>query len=167
MDSSSGFPATRRLIKELSDYRADPNPCLELLEPVSEDDLLHWHALLKGVENTPYEGGKWRIDIKIPANYPYSPPIMTFLTGICHPNVHLKTGEICLDLLKTNWSPAYTISMTLTAIHQLLQSPEPDSPLNVDAAAVLRTGDNVGYESLVRLWGVLHAGKPASFNMVG
>lgn len=68
---------------------------------------------------------------------------------------------MCLDLLKSAaWSPAYTISSTLSAIHQLLTTPEPDSPLNVDAAAVLRSGDHVGYESLVRLWSVMYAGRP-------
>jgi len=57
------------------------------------------------------------------------------------------------------WSPVYTINATLTAISHLLTQPEPDSPLNVDVAAVLRHGDKVGYESLVRVWGVLFAGK--------
>lgn len=75
-----------------------------------------------------------------------------------------QTGEICLDVLKEAWTPVYTISQTLTTIHQLLTSPEPDSPLNVDAAAVLRNGDVVGYESLVRLWSVLYAGKPSTFS---
>ena len=64
---------------------------------------------------------------------------------------------MCLDLLKQNWSAAYTLTKTLTAIHSLLTSPEPDSPLNVDAAALLRAGDVVGYESLVRVWVVRFA----------
>ena len=63
-----------------------------------------------------------------------------------------QTGEICLDLLKTSWSPAYTITQTLTSIHQLLTDPEPDSPLNVDIASLLRQGDRVGAESLVRYY---------------
>lgn len=74
-----------------------------------------------------------------------------------------QTGEICLDVFKEAWTPVYTISQTLTTVHQLLTSPEPGSPLNVDAAAVLRNGDVVGYESLVRLWSVLYAGKPSTF----
>jgi len=85
---------------------------------------------------------------------------MVFLTPCCHPNVNPKTGEICLDLLRgTAWTPAYTISSTLTAVRNLLQQPEPDSPLNVDVAKVLKNGDVVGYESLVRVWGVMFAGK--------
>ncbi|MCJ1470660.1 hypothetical protein MMC07_009306 [Pseudocyphellaria aurata] len=61
-----------------------------------------------------------------------------------------RTGEICLDLLKTSWTPAYTMVSTLEAVHQLLAYPEVDSPLNVEVAALLRNGDGVGAESLVR-----------------
>lgn len=79
---------------------------------------------------------------------------MRFITPICHPNVDFKTGEICLDLLKTSWTPAYTISTTMTSIHQLLTSAEPDSPLNIDVAQLFRTGDEVGARSLIRWYTV-------------
>lgn len=64
--------------------------------------------------------------------------------------VLLKTGEICLDLLKSSWTGAYTISSTMSAIHHLLTYPEADSPLNVDVAALFRTGDLIGAEGLIR-----------------
>jgi peroxin-4 len=75
-----------------------------------------------------------------------------FVTRICHPNVDFKTGEICLDLLKTEWTPAYTISTTMTSIHQLLTSAEPDSPLNIDIAQLFRQGDHVGAQALIRFY---------------
>jgi peroxin-4 len=96
--------------------------------------------------------GLWLLDINIPPNYPHSPPAITFSTPICHPNVHFKTGEICLDLLKTAWLPSYTVSSTVTAVQQLLTSAEPDSPLNVDIAQMFRQGDWVGAESLIRFY---------------
>lgn len=101
---------------------------------------------------TPPPGGLWQLAIRIPPTYPLTPPTITFVTPICHPNVHIKTGEICLDLLKTAWSPAYTVSATLTSVHQLLTSAEPDSPLNVDIAQLFRQGDLVGAEGLIRLY---------------
>jgi len=159
MASSSQSLASKRLLKELSENRQRPNPCLRSLGPVSDNDLLHWRATLLGPIGTAYEGCEWELDIVIPEQYPHQPPAVRFLTPVCHPNVHLKKGEICLDLLKDKWSGTYTISQTLSAIQHLLAHPEPDSPLNVDAAAVLRNGDTVGYESLVRVWGVLYAGK--------
>lgn len=46
----------------------------------------------------------------------------------------------------------YTLSTTLTAVHQLLTDPRPDSPLNVDVAALLRDGDIPAWESIVRYY---------------
>lgn len=39
----------------------------------------------------------------------------------------------------------------------LLEDPEPDSPLNVDAAAVYRAGDRVAYKGLCRMYTLLYA----------
>lgn len=92
MASASAPTVGKRLIKELASYRKDPNPCLASLEPVSEDDLTHWLAVLKGSDGSPYEGGQWKIDVKIPNTYPLAPPTVTFITPICHPNIHLKVS---------------------------------------------------------------------------
>lgn len=171
--SSSGKRAStsKRLIQELQDYQQDPNEALLSLGPVNDEDITHWAAVMKGVDGTAYEGlyfqfrpitrnhlanlpqgGRWSLSIHIPPTYPLNPPTITFDTPICHPNIALKTGEICLDLLKTSWSPAYTISSTLTSIHQLLTSAEPDSPLNIDVALLFREGDWRGAESLIRYY---------------
>ena len=98
-------------------------------------------------------GGLWSLSITIPPNYPNAPPTIRFNTRISHPNISFTTGEICLTLLTTeHWTPAYTLSSTLTEIQQLLTNPEPDSPLNVDVAVLLRDGDIPAWESIVRYW---------------
>jgi peroxin-4 len=56
---------TKRLLQELKDYTNNPNEALLHLGPVNDDDLLHWEAVLKGVNGTPYEG--------TPAPSPYCP----------------------------------------------------------------------------------------------
>lgn len=96
--------------------------------------------------------GRWLLTIKIPASYPIEPPKVEFVTPIVHPNIALATGEICLDLLKTAWTPTYTILEVVRAIRMLLSCPETESPLNVDVAALLRGGDAVGGKALVELW---------------
>lgn len=70
--------------------------------------------------------------------------------------MHPHTGEICLDLLTSEaWSPAYTISETLSAVFRLLEDGgNADSPLDVDVGVLMRMGDKVAVEGLVR-WGVL------------
>lgn len=97
--------------------------------------------------------GLWLLDITIPPTYPLQPPVIHFRTPIAHPNISFRTGEICLTLLTTeHWSPAYTLSATLGAVHQLLSDASPESPLNVDVAALLREGDMLGWWSVVRYW---------------
>ncbi|KAF9983152.1 hypothetical protein BGZ65_002112 [Modicella reniformis] len=132
-------------------------PHLESLEPVQDDNLLHWQAILLGTADSAYEGGRFKLDIVIPTTYPMQPPTIRFLTKICHPNVHFKTGEICLDILKSEWTPTWTLESICVAISSLLTNPEPSSPLNCDAANLLRCGDTAGYNSLVRMYTELYA----------
>lgn len=64
---------------------------------------------VQGPVDTPYCGGIFTIAFRIPAQYPLVPPEVRFATPFFHPNVHFKSGEICLDILKTAWSPAWTL----------------------------------------------------------
>eukprot|EP00294_Goniomonas_avonlea_P012044 CAMPEP_0114553328 /NCGR_PEP_ID=MMETSP0114-20121206/7596_1 /TAXON_ID=31324 /ORGANISM="Goniomonas sp, Strain m" /LENGTH=197 /DNA_ID=CAMNT_0001738257 /DNA_START=30 /DNA_END=623 /DNA_ORIENTATION=+ len=93
-----------------------------------DGDLSHWNGKIKGPSDTPYEGGVFTIDIKLPNTYPFEPPKMTFVTKVWHPNVSSQTGAICLDILKKEWSPALTIKTALLSIQALLSTPEPGDP---------------------------------------
>lgn len=166
--------ASKRVLKELEQYAKDPSAAVAKLEPV-EDDVSNLTAVLRGPEGTAYEGipsppntirpntdkttgGSWTLTISIPPTYPNTSPIIHFRTPICHPNVSFQTGEICLDLLKTSWTPAYGIVSTLEAVQQLLSAGgEPDSPLNLEIAKLLRDGDLVGAEGLIRFYTRMYA----------
>lgn len=108
------------------------------------------------------QGGKWNLHINLPTTYPSHPPTIHFTTPICHPNIKFPTGEICLDLLSDNWTPAaYGIVKTLEAVQYMLDweaGAEPTSPLNVDVARLMREGDWVGVEGLVRFYTWFYAG---------
>lgn len=81
-----------------------------------------------GPPDTPYEDGKFLLDIVIPETYPFNPPKVKFVTKIWHPNISSVTGAICLDILKDQWAAAMTLRTVLLSIQALLASPEPDDP---------------------------------------
>jgi ubiquitin-conjugating enzyme E2 N len=68
------------------------------------------------------------------------PPKVIFNTKIYHPNID-NLGRICLDILKKNWSPALQIRSVLLSIQSLLASPNPDDPLNNEAAEHWKTNE--------------------------
>ncbi len=76
---------------------------------------------LQGPLQTPFESGQFVLNVKIPQDYPSSPPLMTFKTRIFHPNIHFETGQICMEGLNDNWTPALTLKSLLEGILQLLQ----------------------------------------------
>ena len=121
----------RRLTKELQEIRKDP-PLNISAGPIN-DNLFEWEAVLLGPTETPYEGGVFILNIHIPLDYPMKPPNILFKTKIYHPNIN-STGAICLDILKSNWSPSLTLSKLLLSICSLLNDPNCDDPLVPDIA---------------------------------
>lgn len=97
--------AIRRLRMEMEELRHPNINCTAA--PIGED-LFHWAATLLGPTNSPYEGGVFSLDIVLPQDYPFKPPKIVFRTKIYHCNVSSQ-GEICLNTLKDDWSPALSI----------------------------------------------------------
>lgn len=149
--------ALNRLRKELNDIMEDNKNCSENISagPIDDNDLFHWSATLIGAVGTPYEGGLFKLLITFPDNYPIKQPIIKFKTKIYHPNIN-ESGEICLDILKYKWSPALTITGVLLSILSLLSDPNPDDPLNPDAAH-LYTQNRLSYDVMVRKYVNLYA----------
>ena len=83
---------------------------------------------ISGPPDTPYEGGLFVLDIKIPETYPFNPPKVRFLTRIWHPNISSVTGAICLDILKDQWAAAMTLRTVLLSLQALMAAAEPDDP---------------------------------------
>lgn len=149
-----------RLFKEYKEVLRDTKPDSDIRLMCNETNIYKWTAYIKGPEDTPYEGGVFQLSMNVPEQYPLVPPQTRFQTKIFHPNVHFKTGEICLDILKTAWSPAWTLQSVCRAVIALLAHPEPDSPLNCDCGNLLRSGDHRGYASMSRMYTALYAAPP-------
>ncbi|XP_064790243.1 ubiquitin-conjugating enzyme E2 D4-like isoform X2 [Oncorhynchus masou masou] len=126
--------ALKRIQKELHDLQRDP-PAQCSAGPVGED-LFHWQATIMGPTDSPYQGGVFFLTIHFPTDYPFKPPKVAFTTKIYHPNIN-SNGSICLDILRSQWSPALTVSK--------------DDPLVPDIAHIYKQ-DKEKYNRLARDW---------------
>jgi peroxin-4 len=117
-----------RLAREFRALQREPDDYIQFV-PVDTDSLSKWTCFIHGQPDTPYHGGVWRILVTVPSSYPCTAPTFQMQTQIFHPNIHWRTGEICLDILQSNWSPAWSLMSCARAIQSMLASPAPDSPL--------------------------------------
>ena len=65
-------------------------------------------------DDTPWEGGTFKLLLEFTEDYPNKPPAVRFISKIFHPNVY-NDGKICLDILQNQWSPIYDIAAILTS----------------------------------------------------
>ncbi|KAL1999767.1 hypothetical protein VTN02DRAFT_4061 [Thermoascus thermophilus] len=150
---------TRRIAKEIADIHADTHSQITA-EPVGGgDDLTHLRGTFRGPPGTPYENGTYKVDIRIPPEYPFRPPIMKFETKVWHPNVSSQTGAICLDTLSTAWSPVLTIKSALLSLQSLLSTPEPKDPQDAEVANMLLRNPKE-FDRVARQWAIIYAGAP-------
>lgn len=140
--------ATSRINKELKILQNEANE--NVSAGPSGDNLFEWDGMIIGPTKTPYEGGMFRLKIYFPIDYPFKSPKVIFTTKIYHPNIN-SGGIICLDILKTQWSPALTISKVLLSICSLLNDPNPNDPLEPTIAKQY-VEDKAKYEDIARQW---------------
>ncbi|KAL1766329.1 ubiquitin-conjugating enzyme E2 K isoform X1 [Sigmodon hispidus] len=95
---------------------------------LADENFTELRGEIAGSPDTPYEGGRDQLEIKIPETYPFNPPKVRFITKIWHPNISSVTGAICLDTLKDQWVAAMTLCIVLLSMKALLAAAEPDDP---------------------------------------
>ncbi|PPQ67906.1 hypothetical protein CVT24_003169 [Panaeolus cyanescens] len=147
----------RRVNKEITDCKNDKTSQIKI-ELVDESPF-HLKGSFPGPEGTPYEGGKFEVDIVIPESYPFQPVKMKFITKLYHPNVSSASGAICLDILKDAWSPVLTLKSTLISLQSLLCSPEPNDPQDAEVAKHYMTSKQ-SFEETAAYWTHIYAGGP-------
>ena len=136
-----------RLLKEIKLLKND-NSLTEISIGPHVDDMYKWDVILIGAKDTLYEGGIYKLLITFTKDYPFVAPSVKFLTKIFHPNIS-EDGNICLDILKYNWSAAYSVSNIILSILLLLSEPNANDPLNSAAAKLLNSNVKI-YENTVK-----------------
>lgn len=139
----------KRIKKEMRDMISNPlSNCSA--GPIDEKKITEWSATIIGPEDTPYAGGLFKLSINFSNEYPFKPPKVQFKTKIYHCNIS-PAGNICLDILKQNWSPALTISKVLLSISSLLAECNPDDPL-VPCVADLYRKNKKKHDEKAKQW---------------
>lgn len=123
------FKNVKRLSCEIKDLKEIDNITIDII------DLNHWKCIVTGAEGTPYENLPFCFEITFPANYPFAPPKVRFLTVCLHPNVNLAYPEfdqnydedqLVIPMLTNEWSPAYRMTAVLECIKTIFNNPELD-----------------------------------------
>ncbi|KAJ8261622.1 hypothetical protein GJAV_G00156410 [Gymnothorax javanicus] len=165
---SAGIP--RRIVKETQRLMAEPVQGIRA-QP-DECNARYFHVVIAGPQDSPFEGGCFKLELFLPQEYPMAAPKVRFMTKIYHPNVD-KLGRICLDILKDRklpqsqislprrtslqkWSPALQIRTVLLSIQALLSAPNPDDPLANDVAELWKTNEELAIKT-ARQWTKLYA----------
>ncbi len=118
--------------------------------------VVHFH----GPDNTAYSEGLWKVNVRLPKDYPIKSPSIGFVNRIYHPNVDEMSGSVCLDVINQTWTPMFDLVNVFDIfMPQLLTYPNPLSPLNGEAANML-TQDQERYERFVKQHVLIHARKP-------
>lgn len=119
--SSHCLKRIQREVNDMPRYQSDQ----WVAKPAGGYDLLNWEATIQNLDDPRHRGKKYRLSIEIPGNYPFVAPKVRFIDKVHCENVFYD-GEICIDILKEAWSPAYTLWTLLEAISSVLT----DKPLS-------------------------------------
>ena len=128
----------KRITKDINKLKlAEPN--MHVLSELKELEFT-----LTGPKDTCYEGAKFTIYVYLPINYPFKSPSIAFRTKIYHPNIDAQSGAVCLDVINQKWSPSFSlVNIFDKFLPYLLTYPNPDDPLNRDAADNYKTNKRV------------------------
>ena len=100
------------------------------------NDLMNFNVSI-----TPDEGfwkrATYVFSIEATEDYPHSPPKVLCTTKIYHPNIDLM-GKVCLNILRKDWKPVLDINAVIYGLTTLFIDPNPDDPLNHEAAQLYR-----------------------------
>lgn len=144
---------SRRIIKELKDLETD-RPENVVVQTVG-GDARHLEVKFIGAKDTPYENGNFTIEMYLQESYPMDPPKVLFKTKIYHPNIDVL-GKVCLDILKDKWTPALRIKTVVLSILALMSAPNPDDPLNNEAAEMWKKNNDEAIR-IAKEWTKIHA----------
>ena len=129
-------PAEIRLRKDLTDIDIPSFVTLTPTGTKSLDIIID----LKAMNESIWKGGKYTFSVDVPNDYPHKPPKARLSTPIYHPNIDLD-GNVCLNILRDDWSAVGDINLVVNGLIFLFLEPNPNDPLNHEAAQEFRDNE--------------------------
>lgn len=118
----------------------------------SDTNILKAHVLIVGPEDSLYFGGYYFFTIDFPINYPYEPPLVTFLVSDSntrfHPNFH-KSGKLCLSIINTWRGEQWTSCLTLKSILITIVSIMDNKPMLHEPGVTQTYADFNNYHTMI------------------
>ncbi|KAH3680412.1 hypothetical protein WICMUC_000343 [Wickerhamomyces mucosus] len=128
-------PAQIRIEKDLKEL--DLPPTIKL-QKVNDKEFL----IIITPDEGFYQYGIFKFQILINNNFPIDCPKVKCLNKIYHPNIDLD-GNICLNILREDWSPVLNLNTILVGLLFLFLEPNATDPLNKESANVLIRDKNL------------------------
>ena len=126
-------PGQIRLQTEISELELPPGCSIDFPDP---KDLMKFIVSIRPDEGF-WREAKYRFSFAMKPLYPHEPPKVKCETLIYHPNIDLD-GNVCLNILREDWKPILSISAVIYGLLHLLLEPNPNDPLNQEAAEILK-----------------------------
>jgi len=130
-------PGEIRIQKDIADLDAGSLVTVEFPNP---NKLTSFNVSITP-DSSYWKDATYQFKFIVPPNYPHSPPKVHCQTTIYHPNINLE-GNVCLNILRDDWKPVLDINSVIEGLLYLFYDPNPNDPLNQEAAELLRRDKN-------------------------
>lgn len=148
----------RRIQVDLQVFYTDPLPDIFLVPDSGNISVAH--AIIVGPADTPYEGGFFYFYMKLPSDYPLSPPKVKLMTTDqntvrFNPNLY-NNGKVCLSLLGTwsgpGWCAANSLRSVLLSIQSIMNEKPYYNEPGHEAVASSKSASNLSmrYNDIIR-----------------
>jgi ubiquitin-conjugating enzyme E2 M len=115
-----------RITKEWNEWNDIPGVTIEFPQGINKLNIFD----ITLTPSTGYwKGGRFKFHFQIPSDYPISAPDVTCQSKpIYHPNIDVR-GNICLNILRPDWTAAGTFENVIYGLILLFENPNFTDPL--------------------------------------
>ncbi|MCQ2820783.1 MAG: ubiquitin-conjugating enzyme E2 [archaeon] len=145
---SAGKIAFQKEIKEVREINKEI-PQAKYSPGDNPSNIMQFYVTYTPEKDSIWFGGQYKFSFTVDEKFPFNPPKVMCLTKIYHPNIDFQ-GNVCLNILKDDWRPTLTIATCIAGVYYLFTDPNPNDPLNHEAANVMRDNINQFKENVKR-----------------